>query len=176
LPRAGHHIRPSANLLPNGGRPRGVISTVSCVVCRFGSKHELNSKLSAFMEPPLQYYLESARKNHPRLLLAFFIYRPAHYTYHQRAFDWLLPHAKCFIPQLTFRFPPTPQRDGTPCGGVARRRVACESARNCQRLSEPIIKLHSSNKQTSRGACGLRKCKIDRVSKIARRPLVWELR
>jgi hypothetical protein len=123
LPRAGHHIRPSANLLPNGGRPRGVISTVSCVVCRFGSKHELNSKLSAFMEAPLQYYLESARKNHLKLLLAFFIYRPPHYTYHQRAFDWLLPHAKCFIPQLTFRFLPTPQRDGTPCGGVARRRV-----------------------------------------------------
>ena len=175
MPRAGHHIRPSANLLPNGGRPRGVISTVSCVVCRFGSKHELNSKLSAFMEAPLQYYLESARKNHPRLLLAFFIYRPAHYTYHQRAFDWLLPHAKCFIPQLTFRFPPTPQRDGTPRGGVARRRVAYESARNCQRLSERITKLHSSNKQTSRVACGLRKCKIDRLSKIARRPLVWEL-
>ena len=165
MPRAGQHIRPSGNLLPNGGRPRGVISTVSCVVCRFGSKHELNSKLSAFMEAPLQYYLESARKNHPR---------PPHSTYHQRAFDWLLPHAKCFIPQLTFRFLPTPQRDGTPCGGVARRRVACESARNCQRLSEPITKLHSSNKQTSRVACGLRKCRIDRVSRLARRPLVWE--
>lgn len=175
MPWAAHHIRPPANLLPNGGRPRGVKSTVPCVVCRFGSKHDLNSKLSAFVEAPLQYYLESARKNHPRLLLAFFIYRPPHYTYHQRAFDWLLPHSKCFIPQLTFRFPPIPQRHGTPCGGVARRRVAFESARNCQRLSEPITKQHSSNKQTSRVACGLRKCKIDRVSRIARRPLVWEL-
>jgi hypothetical protein len=34
---------------------------------------------------------------------------------------------------------------------------------------------HSSDKQVSRAACGLRKCKIDRVSRIALRPLVWEL-